>query len=242
MRTAFISDVHGNLEALTAVLAEISTCRVDVVHSLGDVIGYGANPRECLGLVASHCEIKIMGNHESAVLGVQSLEYYNPAAKAATEWTRQMLSSQDLEFIAQFKLEHVQNDVHLVHGSPFEPEQWRYVLHTGEAMRAFENQKGKLCFCGHSHIPTIIVEMASGGPRSRTAHDFEPDPDARYLINVGSVGQPRDNDPRACYVIFDHTEYCIEYHRVDYDIEQAQQKMKLAQLPDVLAKRLAAGV
>lgn len=242
MRTAIISDIHGNLEALTAVLAEIKTRRVDAIHCLGDVIGYGADPEKCLNLIDHHCDIKIMGNHEQAVLGRQSLENYNQAAKASTEWTKQMLSPQSLEYISQFEIEHIEDNLHLVHGSPYEPDQWRYIFTTDEAMRAFANLQGKLGFCGHSHIPSVIVEMASGEARSRAAHDFDPDPDTRYLINVGSVGQPRDKDPRACYLIFDQLEYSIEYHRVDYDIVQAQEKMKRAQLPKILADRLTAGV
>ena len=111
-----------------------------------------------------------------------------------------------------------------------------------EASRAFASLEGNLCFHGHSHIPAILLESGSGKPRARGGHTFTPDPDSRYLVNIGSVGQPRDNDPRACYVVFDNDEYAIEYHRVEYDIATAQQKMISASLPEILASRLAAGV
>jgi len=242
MRIALLSDIHGNLEALTAVLRDIETRSADQIASLGDVIGYGADPVPCLDLVRSTCEIKLMGNHESAVLGVQSTERYNSAARAATDWTRQSLSESDLEFISSFEMERAIPSSTLVHSSPNEPDAWHYIFSISDAEQALASMKTTLGFHGHSHIPAIVVECPSGPPRSRIGHSFVPDFDNRYLIDIGSVGQPRDNDPRACYVVFDDEEPEVEFHRVEYDIESAQSKMLAASLPEVLASRLATGV
>jgi predicted phosphodiesterase len=242
MRIALISDIHANLEALTAVLRDIEKHSVDQIASLGDVIGYGADPSACLELVRSNCETRLMGNHESAVLGLQSTERYNRAARASTDWTRESLSESDIEFISGFELERTIGDSILVHSSPYEPDCWHYVFSISDAERAFAVMKAKLGFHGHSHIPAIVVACPSGPPRSRAGHSFEPDFDNRYLVNIGSVGQPRDNDPRACYVIFDDDQPEVNYHRVDYDIESAQSKMLATSLPEVLATRLTAGV
>ena len=242
MKIALLSDIHGNLEALTAVLKDVEDHSIDQIASLGDVIGYGADPVPCLDLVRSACDIRLMGNHEAAVLGTQSTEQYNSAARAATDWTRRSLSDSDLEFISSFDLQSSIGRATMVHASPYEPGEWHYVFSISDAEQAFAMMETALAFHGHSHIPSIVVECPSGPPRSKAGHSFIPDFDNRYLINIGSVGQPRDNDPRACYVIFDDEEPMIEYQRVDYDIESAQSKMLAASLPEVLATRLAAGV
>jgi len=242
MRSALISDIHGNLEALTSVLHHIETQKVGRIFCLGDVVGYGADPSACLALVAENCEIVLKGNHEAAVLGIQSTEHYNTAARTAADWTRHSLSDSDLDLMASFELEKHLEDCYLVHASPDDPDQWHYIFTVAEATRAFEQLNGNLGFHGHSHIPAILLECGSGKPRAQGGHTFTPDPESRYLVNIGSIGQPRDNDPRACYVVFDSDEYEIEFHRVEYDIKTAQQKMISASLPEVLASRLAAGV
>jgi predicted phosphodiesterase len=241
MRVAFISDIHGNLEALTAVLQDIENQQVDRIHSLGDVVGYGSEPAACLNLVNEHCEIKLMGNHEYVILGLESAEAYTHMARIAAEWTRQHLGDRDFALIADFEMDHSLDEAYMVHASPFQPDQWRYVLSPEEAALAFERLPGRICFHGHSHIPLIFSEIPERQLRRRVGHSFVPDADNRYLVNIGSVGQPRDNDPRACYITFDTDCGEVKYHRVIYDIDTAQRKMAQAQLPDMLIDRLAVG-
>ena len=241
MKLALISDIHGNLEAWTAVLEDIERQRVDRIHCLGDVVGYGSEPAACLKLVNKTCDIKLMGNHEYVILGLEPPDSYTQVARLSAEWTRGQLADQDFMSIADFETDHSLDDIYLVHASPFEPQRWHYVLSLDEASEAFERLDGRLCFHGHSHVPLIFSEVPDGPPRERVGHSFVPDSETRYLINIGSVGQPRDNDPRACYVTFDTEGEDVIYHRVEYDIETAQNKMAQACLPDILIDRLAVG-
>ncbi|UCG62432.1 MAG: metallophosphoesterase family protein [Candidatus Zixiibacteriota bacterium] len=241
MKLALISDIHGNLEALVSVLKHVEKQNVDEIHCLGDVIGYGSDPSGCLELVDKSCTVKLMGNHEYAALGLEDTDDYNPAAQKSAIWTRSQLSDKEKAVIAEFQMSHVLKDMFLVHASPFEPEDWHYVLNAEAALEAFEHLDERICFLGHSHVPQIYAEREDDLPRCQTGHDFQPDEESRYLINVGSVGQPRDNDPRACYVTFDTNEYEVLYHRSEYDIETAQGKMVQANLPRMLIARLAMG-
>jgi predicted phosphodiesterase len=241
MRLALISDIHGNLEALTAVLEDVEKQSVDKIHCLGDVVGYGSDPVACLKLVIQNCDIRLMGNHEYVVLGLESMEFYTYVAQTAAEWTRKQLSDYEFSLISDFEMERTVDDLHLVHASPFKPEQWHYILSPEEAALAFEHLKENICFHGHSHIPLVFSEVPDSQPRQKIGHSFIPSPENRYLINIGSVGQPRDNDPRACYVTFDAVEREVTYHRVEYDIKSAQKKMAQAQLPEMLISRLSSG-
>lgn len=241
MRYALISDIHGNAEALLAVLKDIEEQAIDQVISLGDVIGYGCEPSRCLELVEEHCHVKLMGNHEHLILGLLSSSYYNEAARVSARWTQNRLTDRERAMIERYLIDHVCADIYLVHGSPYEPEAWHYILAPEEALLAFEYLRNSLCFCGHSHVPMIFAETPDGLPRAQVGHNFLPDPEARYIVNVGSVGQPRDNDPRSCYVIFDTDEWEVTYRRVEYDIRATQQKMAEANLPEILIERLAFG-
>ena len=241
MKLALISDIHGNLEALSAALEDIDKQQVDKIHCLGDVIGYGSEPAACLELVNKTCDIKLMGNHEYVILGLESPDSYTQVARISAEWTRGRLTDRDFSFITDFEMDRSLDNLYLVHASPFEPEQWHYILSPEEAAQAFERLEGWLCFHGHSHIPLIFSEAYNRPPREKVGHSFLPDSENRYLVNIGSVGQPRDNDPRACYVTFDTHEGEVTYHRVAYDIETAQSKMAQAQLPEMLIDRLAVG-
>ncbi|MDH3891361.1 MAG: metallophosphatase family protein [candidate division Zixibacteria bacterium] len=242
MKYGLISDIHGNVEALRAVLSDIKRHRVDSIHCLGDVVGYGADPTACLKLVLENCDTKLLGNHEYAALGLQSCDNFNDAAKTSTEWTQQTLDDDWIAVMSDFAVDRPMDDMYLVHASPFEPSEWHYILSATDAINAFEHLKQRIGFFGHSHIPTILREKPEGLPSIQTGHDFTADPEGRYLVNVGSVGQPRDNDPRASYVVFDSEELDIEFHRVEYDIEAAQHKMSEANLPSTLISRLSAGI
>ena len=241
MKFALISDIHANYEALREVLADIERQKVDAIHCLGDVIGYGTDPIPCLETVAKYCDVKLMGNHEYAALGLISTEHYNSAAKDSSEWTKTQLGDNELSMIADYEMTHSFDNFFLVHASPFDPEKWRYIIAPNAAIEGFMHFSEKICFIGHSHLPQIFIEQEDALPRCLTGHDFLPDRENRYIINVGSVGQPRDNDNRACYLIFDTDEYEVQYRRVEYDFATTQAKMAELQMPEMLIHRLAIG-
>ncbi|MCB2231330.1 metallophosphatase family protein [bacterium] len=241
MVVALISDIHANLEALTAVLNDIRSRNHDAVYCLGDVVGYGCDPTACLDLVMENCDIRLMGNHEYYALGLVSEEYLSPIARQSAVWTQEHLGERDIERISNFEMEAHLADVDLVHASPYQPETWRYILATQEARRAFDHMQGRICFYGHSHLPMIFSLSDEGDIRHQVGHDIQPFDEKRYLINVGSVGQPRDNDPDACYVSFDTESRSVNYRRVPYDIATTQEKMRAAGVPTMLVERLTVG-
>ncbi|MBU0983139.1 MAG: metallophosphatase family protein [candidate division Zixibacteria bacterium] len=241
MRFALISDIHANLAALEAVLKDIDGQTVDAIHCLGDVIGYGCDPGKCLELVTQHCNIKLVGNHEHATLGLLSAEHLNRHAQQAISWTTKQLTDYDFSLIADFVMDAHLDQSYLVHSSPFEPETWHYILSVEDAETAFAHCTKQFVFFGHTHLPAIYSVSEDSPVRAKYGHDIDPDPDARYLVNVGSVGQPRDNDPRACYVIFDTEEIAITYRRVAYDVKSTQEKMARASMPAALIDRLEVG-
>ncbi len=241
MKLALISDIHSNLEALEAVLADIETRKVDKIVCLGDVVGYGPDPIACLELVESHCDIKLMGNHEFGVLGLLPLDTLNQYARHSMDWTTQKMTDREISIIAEYDIEAECEDCYLVHASPYEPDRWHYILSGQDAEAGFEKTQHKLAFFGHTHLPMIFSRGTDGRVRSQAGHDFDPDEDSRYLVNVGSVGQPRDNDPRACYAIYDSVETAVTYRRITYDVRAAQTKMTVAELPSMLIERLSVG-
>jgi len=242
MRIALISDIHGNLESTEAVLRDIEKQGAEKIHFLGDVVGYGCNPNECIKLVNQHCEIKLLGNHDYAAMGLESTESFNQFARASMQWTQSKLKENSISLLADFEMQAVFLDYFLVHSSPCDPEAWLYILSLNQAARHFECFTQSVCFVGHSHLPSMFVLDQDGSLCQSTKASFNLQEGRRYIINIGSVGQPRDNDPRACYLIADTDSNLMEYRRVDYDIKKAQQKMKRAKLPDFLIERLAIGV
>ena len=241
MRVALISDIHANLEALEAVLKDIESRRVDAIHCLGDVIGYGCNPRECLELVSRHCDIILQGNHESVMLGLLGYDHLNQLAKVSMNWTSNQITDQDLSIMEGFSMDARIEGAYLVHASPYQPDQWHYILSSSEAEAGLKCLPEPIGFFGHTHLPYTWSISKAGGCRSQVGHDFDADPDNRYLVNVGSVGQPRDNDPRSCYVVYDSEEHEIRYHRVEYDIAATQEKMTAAETDKILINRLVVG-
>ena len=241
MQLALISDIHANLEALTAVLAHCDEQGVDKIICLGDVVGYGASPVECLELVIDRCAVILMGNHEYAALGLVSTDSYNEVARTMTEWTRRLLSDKELHLMADLPMDHTEGKMHFVHSSPFEPDRWHYIVSPESALLAFQHLEGRICFFGHSHVPMVFEENPSGLPYCYPGESFVIKPEKRYLVNIGSVGQPRDNDPRASYVIVDTDAQDCWFHRVAYDISSTQERMAQAELPEPLISRLAVG-
>jgi diadenosine tetraphosphatase ApaH/serine/threonine PP2A family protein phosphatase len=227
------------------VLADADALGARAVLSLGDVVGYGADPGPCLELVAARAEAQVAGNHDWAVAGRLDLDWFNPYARAAATWTAGRLDADAARYLGALATRACLGDAQLVHASPRAPEEWEYLLSAEEGFEVFRDFDTRLCFVGHSHRPAVW-SLGSSGPEF--AHRFQPYPveiallaGRRYLINVGSVGQPRDHDPRAAYAIWEPGEGRVEIRRVAYDHRAAAQKILDAKLPRPLAERLARG-
>ncbi len=251
MNYALLSDVHGNLEALTAVLEEIERSSVDRTIFLGDVVGYGADPVECLSLIGKATDISILGNHDLAIADGSGLDELNEDAAIAARWTTGLINDDDREKIMRLPLEHLDADsgIHLVHGSPDKPERFNYILSEWDAERGFAGCNSRIVFVGHSHIPAAFVELEykrtfTGEVRrvkKLDASKVQLEAEYRYIINVGSVGQPRDGNPRAAYGIYNGGEETFSLRRVPYDVEKAASKIRETGLPEALALRLRSG-
>jgi len=237
VRYLFLSDIHSNLEAFERIIEEIPKLNVDSLVYLGDLLGYGASPRECVDLARKHSGIFILGNHEYEMLRHVDTGRLNDFAAGAIEYTLMHVSDDDIAYLKQFELIEAFGDCTCVHGSPQDPEGFDYILEASDADRAFRYLKTKLCFIGHTHIPSIFVE---GDEHSYHLNPgmYHLDKSKRYIINGGSVGQPRDKDKRVSCVVFDDAEYTIELIRLDYDKHKAADKIIRAGLPESLAHRL----
>lgn len=240
MRVAVLSDVHGNLEALQAVLADCGG-QTDTIVCLGDIVGYGADPVACLELIAERAQMLVAGNHEYGATGRLPLEWFNDAAQAALEWTATQLDVDHRRFIGALALRAELDDATLVHASPLRPEEWDYLITPREGFDAFAGFASRLCFVGHSHRPGYWSLGSSGPVRRSGESGIALDHGRRYLINVGSVGQPRDRDPRAAYAVWDTERRAVAIRRVAYDLDGASRKIVKAGLPRILAERLRKG-
>ena len=241
MRYGLISDIHGNLEALEAALGDLAKERIDEYLCIGDIVGYGANPRECIKIVRE-LELKalIAGNHEWGVLGFLDIDYFNEYAREAILWTKNILNHHETDYLKSFKLSWSEGCMTLVHGSLEEPQEFYYIFDPKDADKTLKLQKTQLCFVGHSHMPGIFY---SDGKVANRVNSLKTriEADKRYVINIGSIGQPRDGDPRASFAVYDEDEGIVEIKRVPYDIERAQAKILATGLPTTLALRLAEG-
>ncbi|MEJ2744986.1 MAG: metallophosphoesterase family protein [bacterium] len=239
MRYAIFGDIHGNMEALTAVFADMESARVDRALCLGDIVGYGAEPEKCIDELRGRGIASVIGNHDSAVVGDTPLDYFNDYAREAVVWTADRLSGDDKAYLKNLPIIGGDGGFITVHSSLADPTEWRYVINLLAVRRCFDLLTGRLCFIGHSHVPVIFEEC--GSITGRRASDVHLDKESRYIINVGSVGQPRDGDCRASYGIYDEGEMRFEIRRVSYDIGRAQKKIIEAGLPKSLAFRLGVG-
>ncbi|HMB69025.1 MAG TPA: metallophosphoesterase family protein [bacterium] len=237
---AVISDIHGNLEALEAVLEDTRRESVDQIICLGDVVGYGADPNECLERVRNESVATVLGNHDLAACDLSQAENFNEVARSAIRWTSEALTARNREILASHPYEFVEGDMRYVHASPDDPAAWHYILTEQEAWNAFGACDEPICFVGHSHVPLRVFLR---GGRLEVIEDDVVDVglDDRALINVGSVGQPRDGDWRASYNLFDPVTRRIVARRVEYDIDEASRKIREAGLPEILATRLTVG-
>ena len=240
MLHAIVSDVHANLEALDAVLADIERRGADDVVCLGDFVGYGASPNECMTKLRPRIERAVLGNHDQAAIDSSVLRDFNPDAAAAARWTARVLDAEHAAWLGALPFSIAWRGARLVHAAPAEPEAWDYVLSLHAAVTEMQHCDEPVCFVGHSHVPGTF-EL--GGERALYARDaaITGRRDRRYLIVVPSVGQPRDGDPRAGYLLWDDEAWTFEHVRLDYDIEGAQTRILDAGLPRSLAARLRWG-
>jgi diadenosine tetraphosphatase ApaH/serine/threonine PP2A family protein phosphatase len=244
MRIGILGDVHGNLEALSAVIDAMRKDRIDEWVQVGDLVGYGPDPSICIDMVRDLGCFVCMGNHDAAVLGLLDTAYFNNFARAAIQWTRTRLRPGDFDYLSSLQLVVRRPDYTVVHGTLHMPEQFGYVISPVEAMDSLAHQQTKVCFVGHSHVPAIYLDRDGRAPQGvyQCETEISVAGHQRVLMNVGSVGQPRDEDPRAAYGLFDTETMTASIQRVAYDIAGVQRKIRSAGLPEMLANRLALGV
>jgi diadenosine tetraphosphatase ApaH/serine/threonine PP2A family protein phosphatase len=243
MRVAVISDLHANLHALDAVLEDVTTEEPDAIWCLGDLVGYGPRPNECCAAIRERAELCLIGNHDLLALGETVLEDdFNPDAAAAGRWTRSVLTAESTSFLETLEPQAQRQDIELFHASPRDPV-WEYVLSGETALAALEATAAPIVLVGHSHVPLAIVlhedRLAGGLAPAGTEADLA---GGRWLLNPGSVGQPRDGDPRGAWLLLDLERRRAQFRRVDYEVERTQAEIRRARLPEPLATRLSAGV
>lgn len=241
MKAAIIGDIHSNLEALQAVIKNIKKRRIKRTFCVGDLVGYGANPNECIELCLKEAHAIVAGNHDYAAVDKTDVRTFNPVAAEAIRWTQNNTKKENLDKLKSLKLSTTVDSILLVHASPIKPEMWNYLFSLEEFEHEFSSFKEKVCFIGHSHIPSAAFQDANGYTDFLRENPFPLIAKRKYIINVGSVGQPRDLDPRASYAIYDGNNNSIEIIRLEYNIPLAQQKIIDAGLPEVLADRLLMG-
>ena len=240
MKIAIISDIHGNYDALEAVLEDIDQQGgISVIYCLGDIIGYGAQPNECTDKIREIECITIAGNHDFASVGKLSFEFFNTYAKKSAVWTKENLSKDNIEWLRNLQYKREIDNITLVHGTPFSPEMFHYISTLNDAKVSFEEMNNEICFVGHSHVPIVFFNT---NPISYVVkEEIKLSAKEKTIVNVGSVGQPRDENPKSCYAIYDQEESLVKLVRVKYDIDAAYNKIIKAGLPEILAARLREG-
>jgi predicted phosphodiesterase len=239
MKYAIIADIHANLEAFQVVLEDAEKNNCTHYACLGDVVGYNANPKECLDKVREMKMPCVKGNHDEYCSGENDLEGFNPHATAAIHWTRDQLTDEDRSWLRDLRYLRLVANFSIVHATLDGPERWGYVFNKLEASASFTYQNTSVCFFGHTHVPVAFVRDSA--VRGGTYSKFRVEPGKKYFVNVGSVGQSRDGVPKATYVIYDMDLGTIELRRLDYDMETTMAKIRAAGLPERLAERLPLG-
>ena len=239
MKFAIIADIHANLEALTVVLEDIKQQKCTHYACLGDVVGYNANPKECLDIIRQMNIPVVKGNHDEYCSTDGPLDGFNPAAAEAVNWTRKQLSAEDRAWLRDLKYVRMVTNFTIVHATLDGPQRWGYVFDKLAAAASFTYQNTSICFFGHTHVPVAFIRdsVVRGGTYSK----FRLEPGKKYFVNVGSVGQSRDGVAKATYVVYDMADSTIELRRLDYDMAKTQEKIIKAGLPKRLADRLSEG-
>ncbi|MGE5308426.1 MAG: metallophosphoesterase family protein [Deltaproteobacteria bacterium] len=240
MRYGIFSDIHSNREALDTVLSAFDSEDIDMFFCVGDIVGYGAQPVDCIARVRNIPAIFIAGNHDQAVAGLFPIELFNPDAREAVDWTRDRLSREDIAFLSGLRLVYRDEPLTLVHGTLDEPAEFHYLTDISAAKATFALLETEVCFVGHTHVAEVY-EQDGTDISLRLPGTVELGGGRRYIVNVGSVGQPRDGDPRASYCVFDTEKRTIEMRRVEYDARSAARKIIDAGLPPFLGDRLLYG-
>ena len=225
------SDIHSNATAFEAVLQSMRENGVERRVCLGDIVGYGVDTDECVNLVKENMDVCLIGNHDSVAVRYESGAGFNPYAKQAIEWTQKNLSKESVSFIRSLPYIHEENDICFVHASPLSPADWVYVTDLEDALNAFDHFSERYCFVGHTHSPVIIASRPLAIPKILDEYEYVIANTERLLVNVGSVGQPRDRDPRACWCLLDTETKCVRLIRVEYDIRETQNRMKKQGMP-----------
>ncbi len=244
MRYAILGDIHANLSALEAVLAELDVDTIDEILQVGDVVGYGAAPAEVIALLRERNVTAVKGNHDAACVGELDPRFFNPNARAAVEFTRGALTREDLAWLAALPLTAVNEHCAVSHGTLSRPERYDYIQSTEDADPSLDSLERPVCFLGHTHVPVSILRLIDSPNRTSYTIDRTLDltESTVALVNVGSVGQPRDEDPRAAYSIFDTEEQRVDLFRIEYDIEREAERIHRAELPKMLGDRLFLGI
>lgn len=244
MRYGILGDIHSNLSALEAVLGEMSKEGIDRYIQVGDLVGYGAEPIAVMDKVLELKPILVAGNHDLASIQRLDIQYFNNYAREAILWTRKALPRKYVQIISDLKLVETEGDVTVVHGALFHPEEFDYIQTTIDARNTIDLMTTKLCFVGHSHIPVAFLQKKSEPEKIAYTFDYEIDLKGwdKVLVNVGSIGQPRDENPKAAFAVYDTDREKVWIKRVAYDIEKEAAKILKAGLPRVLADRLRLGV
>ncbi|MBV9214454.1 MAG: metallophosphoesterase family protein [Actinobacteria bacterium] len=240
---ALLSDVHGNLPAFEAVLEDISEAGVDARWCLGDLVGYGAQPDECVALAAEVCELCLTGNHDLVVLGRIDVNTFSPAAAEAATWTRENINDDSIAYLAALPSEDLDHEIGLYHASPRDPV-WEYVLSAVQAEAGMDAMTGRVGAVGHSHVALWFRRSGEG---ELVSGDTAPDgteldlSEGDWIVNPGGVGQPRDGDPRAAWLLLELDSWRATWRRVEYPVEEAARAIEAAGLPVMLAERLYVG-
>ncbi len=239
MKYAIISDVHANLEAVTACFNEIDKLKVDRIICLGDLVDYCAEPNEVVEIIKKNCDAVVLGNHDEAQYKYQMVERYTENARISSIHTRSVINPEHIEYFKTLPYSHSENELLFVHASPLDPPAYKYLLNEETAENNFKIFSERICFIGHSHKPLIFEQS---GSEIKLTVEGKLDKNNRYIINVGSVGQPRDSNPKLSFGLFDTDTFEYKNIRIDYDIRSASEKIRKEGLPLHLADRLFKGI
>jgi len=241
MRCGFFSDVHSNVEALKVVVEDLEKEKVDQILFLGDAVGYGPDPNECTTIINEVADVKLMGNHDYAALGLIETNLFNTYAQKSMEWTKSVLTEESLKSLSSYNMDHRFDQSYSVHSTPKEPQEWNYILNLDDAEENFGFFNKQICLIGHSHTPVIIKKFDDRHCFLHEESWTKIEKGFKYIINIGSVGQPRDGSNQACYLIYDTKEKVAILKRLPYDFKKTQAKMKKKGLPQYLIDRLEIG-
>jgi predicted phosphodiesterase len=239
MLYAIISDVHANLEAVEACFKRIDEINPDRIICLGDLVDYCAQPNEVIDIIKSRCDVVVLGNHDESQFKYSLIDGYTEFARVSSKHTRTVVSAEHVEYFKTLPRFHSEHDLFFIHASPAVRDSYKYVLNEEAAAINFRSFKEKICFIGHSHKPIIFEESHE---QAVIKKDYVLDAGKRYIINVGSVGQPRNGDPRLCFGVFDSAKFEFHHERISYDIKSASEKILAQGLPRHLAERLFEGI